>query len=821
MKFFSEEKSVSKAAFFYAEAGYKVFPASYIQKDDGTKGTFSPLCKHGYKSASKDADQIYKWWASFPGALISIPTGIESGLLALVVKSNSTFSAKTVCFSTPFNEVVYLFQSPKNKNCPIFGQIEEGTFHGEGSSIIVPPSSFSDKTAENKEVFGAWKVIQNGELAEIPAPLLEKMCAVSCVEKVEQQLAPAAAVPVVAKTVVAKTVAAKEKSVDKTQKYKMFDGEIWKVKYNEVEEKFDKLEKLSSYIEVLALTRTEDKCGWGAWLKWYDPDGETHTWPMPFSMLNQPGSPWLMHLQEEGFCVSQEGVNYLRGYLANAGIYTQKRARLATKTGWSEDNQTFALPHRNLGADQEEQVVMQQNPNTAKMYRSAGTLEEWKREVAAKSVGNSRLTFMLCAALTGPMLYLVGGESGGFHIVGESSKGKSTALRLAASVWGDQGGHFKSWRTTDNAAESLAVFSNDTCLVLDEIGQAPAKACAEMAYMLANGNGKSRAGRDGQAKMAQSWRLCFLSSGEITLAQKMSEIEKGNVKAGQEVRMAEIMADAGRGKGVFETCHGMPPAEFAMKIKEVTNTFYGTAGPAFVEILIKEKEISKKIRALSENFAKEVCEETADGQVIRVAQRFGMCLAAGQIAVEHGIFPHTTENIEESVKKCFESWLEMRGGQGAGEDKEIIKTIKLFIGTYGQSHFQNLNPRTDSDGNEIEQICLKRFGYRSNDEYYVLEDAWQEIFKKFHAKKVVKVLIKEGIIDCQEQEGRSKTKKSFPGVGKVRCYVVRINDDKTSKAKKEIEEKEAITSKIFEQGELMDDIPTPEFCAEIINGMAV
>ena len=85
---------------------------------------------------------------------------------------------------------------------------------------------------------------------------------------------------------------------------------------------------------------------------------------------------------------------------------------------------------------------------------------------------------------------------------------------------------------------------------------------------------------------------------------------------------------------------------------------------------------------------------------------------------------------------------------------------------------------------------------------------------------MAKVLIKEGIIDCQEQEGRSKTKKSFPGVGKVRCYVVRINDDKTSKAKKEIEEKEAITSKFFEQGSLVEGIPAAEFYAEIVNGMS-
>ena len=611
-----------------------------------------------------------------------------------------------------------------------------------------------------------------------------------------------------------------ELKVKRSQKVKKYEDGFWKVVFDEESKELVKIQKISSPIEILAMTRTEDNSGWGVLLQWTDPDKNIHTWAMPWDMLNKPGNEWLSYLQGHGFSVTPEGIMNVKEFLASADSYTTKRARLATKTGWSEDARTFALPHKNLGAEKAEKVVMQQTPGTAKMYRQAGTLEEWKREVAEKSVGNSRLTFMMCAALTGPMLYLTGGESGGFHIVGESSKGKSTALRLAASIWGDQGGHFKSWRTTDNAAESLAVFSNDTCLVLDEIGEAPAKACSDLAYMLANGTGKSRAGRDGQAKAAQTWRTTFLSSGEITLSQKLSEVDK-KLQAGQAVRIAEILADAGRNMGVFEDCHGMKPAEFAVKIKDVSRELYGTAGPAFVESLIKTDEISKKIKVLSEDFAKRVCEEKADGQVLRVAMRFGMCLAAGKIAVEHGIFPHTIEHIETAVRKCFESWLEMRGGQGAGEDKNIIKTMQLFIEKHGQSRFQNLQPRTDAEGNEIEQICINRCGFRSDDEFYVLEESWeQEIFKGFNTKKAAKVLQKEGILECQEA-GRIKTKKSFPGVGKIRCYVIRINDEKTSQLKKEIEEKEILTNQLFIQGELMDGIPVQDFCRELTNGMAV
>ena len=611
----------------------------------------------------------------------------------------------------------------------------------------------------------------------------------------------------------------KKEKIDKALKVKMYDDGLWRVTFDEPNNRFIQLEQLSSAISISAIAKTESSDNWSALLQWLDNAKNIHTWAMPMEIIHQSGNMWLEKLTKEGFWVLPDGISHIKNFLASSYKNTTKQARLAIKTGWSEDLKTFALPHTNIGSDQEELVVMQQTPGTSKMYKSSGTLEDWKQEVAEKSVGNSRLTFMACAAFTGPILYMTGAENGGFHFVGESSKGKSTALRLAASIWGDQAGHFKSWRTTDNAAESLAVFSNDTCLILDEIGEAPAKAAAEMAYMLSNGIGKARAGRDGQARAVSTWRTTFLSSGEITLGQKLSEAGI-KPRAGQEVRVAEILADAGKNQGIFEDCKGMQPNDFAVSIKEAAQEFYGTAGAAFVEVLIKTEDISKKIKKLSDDFAKSACEKEADGQVLRVAQRFGLCLAAGKIAVEHGILPHTIEDIEISVKKCFESWLEMRGGQGAGEDREIIKTLKLFIELHGQSRFQNLHPRTDQDGQEIEQICHNRCGFRDGDKFYILEEAWEkEIFKGFNTKKAAKILRKEEILRCKEYD-HYKTKKALPGLGKVPCYIIKMD---TSDIRLETSEQ---TKTIETQANLLEGtdkkiegIPPEDFFGEILNGM--
>jgi putative DNA primase/helicase len=75
--------------------------------------------------------------------------------------------------------------------------------------------------------------------------------------------------------------------------------------------------------------------------------------------------------------------------------------------------------------------------------------------VWALCVGNSRLAFAVACAFAGPLLRPAGMESGGFHYRGDSSSGKTTALKVAASVYGGAG-YLQRWRTTDNALEAIA-----------------------------------------------------------------------------------------------------------------------------------------------------------------------------------------------------------------------------------------------------------------------------------------------------------------------------------------------------------------------------
>lgn len=100
----------------------------------------------------------------------------------------------------------------------------------------------------------------------------------------------------------------------------------------------------------------------------------------------------------------------------------------------------------------------------------------------------------------GALLDLATEDGGGFHLLGGSSNGKTSTLKVAASVWGRPDRYTRTWRATSNALEGLASMHNDGALILDEITQIDPKEVGNAAYMLANGEGKNRSGRTGIAK---------------------------------------------------------------------------------------------------------------------------------------------------------------------------------------------------------------------------------------------------------------------------------------------------------------------------------
>lgn len=174
-------------------------------------------------------------------------------------------------------------------------------------------------------------------------------------------------------------------------------------------------------------------------------------------------------------------------------------------------------------------------------YEISGTNQAWGQQIGRYMLNNSRGILAVCAALAPPLLKVVGMEGGGFHLVGPSSCGKTTLLRVAASVSGNPATTIKTLDATASNLEAAAAVCNDGLLILDELGQAAPDALGGLVYKLASGIGRGRADQRGEARERKSWRNLFLTTGEVDMTTMLKTIGK-RPAAGQELRLVSIPA---------------------------------------------------------------------------------------------------------------------------------------------------------------------------------------------------------------------------------------------------------------------------------------
>jgi uncharacterized protein (DUF927 family) len=527
-----------------------------------------------------------------------------------------------------------------------------------------------------------------------------------------------------------------------------------------------------SRLEVVALTRSDAGEDWGALLRWQDADGRTHEWAMPWELLARAdGSDWLAALLSGGLIVApgRKARQRLHEYLTTTR--PPARVRCVSRVGWH--GHVFVLPDVALGASAES-VRLQTAAPLNHAFRSSGTLEEWQHEVAAPCVGNSRLVLAVSAAFAAPLLALIDAESGGFHFRGPSSIGKTTALRVAGSVWGGGGlrGYIGTWRATANGLEAVAAAHCDALLCLDELSEVEAREAGAVAYMLANGTGKARARRDGGARSPAEWRALFLSSGEIGLADKVREDGKRKATAGQAVRVVDVPADAGAGLGLLEELHGSPDAAaFVQQLGASVATFYGTAGRAFVAALAeKPDDAADLVRDLCRRFLDAHVPTKSDGQVRRVAERFALAAAAGELAIALGIVPWPERAAVAASEACLRAWLSDRGGIGPAELADALERVRGFFLEHGSSRFDPVR-----DEQSVYSVRDRAGWWREDEEgrreWLLLPKVFKdELAAGFDSRALAKECIARGWLR-PDATGRSCRSERVSNLGKVRVYV--------------------------------------------------
>ena len=520
------------------------------------------------------------------------------------------------------------------------------------------------------------------------------------------------------------------------------------------------------------LVRNDASDGWRLLIAWHDLDGMPHEEAMPLELLTGEGPELARTLAQGGMLLPPDpGLRkHLLRYLCEAGPKVNPRVRLVEALGWQAS--AFILPDGETIGHAGEPVRFAGELPGLRSKATKGTLEGWQQGVARFAVGNPRLAFALACAFAGPLLEMVRPDGGGgFNLMGFSSKGKSTCLEAAASVWG-RPDPLPTWRATGNGLEGIAATRNDGFLVLDELSQVDPKEAGSVAYMLANGSAKARANREGGARTMRQWRLVFLSSGEQGLEDKMMEDGK-RARAGQEVRVPDIPCPA---EGMFEEAHGLPSlGALAEHLKAQARKHYGHAARAFLAGLCQEWEhrdaLQAKLRAMEHAWLASALPRGVDAQVQRVAGRFALVAVAGELAQRMGILPWAEGDASSAALVCFKAWLDRRGFTGASEVHRGIEAVLAFLEKNGQARFDEYGVR---DAHIINRAGTKKKAEGPVDgwDYFITAGAWKEACSGFSSTSVAKACADAGILEPGADGKHSRT-VSIPNHGKPRCYVIR------------------------------------------------
>ncbi len=547
-------------------------------------------------------------------------------------------------------------------------------------------------------------------------------------------------------------------------------------------------------IEVLGEGRDGSGEGWSKYLRWQDADGRWHPWAMPNRLLATQQGELEAVLMDKGLSVTTDAAAKAHLRAALAGVKSGSRVALADAPGWAapDDGQAaYVLVDGEVIGDPAEAVVLRSQPENATIKtKQAGTLESWQANVAAKAAGNPVAAFSICMAFAGPLLKPLGESSGGFHFFGRSKAGKTLAMRMGVSVWGPprKNGPLRDWRSTANALEGAAEESNDGFLTLDEIHQAEPREVVGAVYQLANESGKGRMNRDAVSKRRKVWQVMVESCGEVDIATIAAKHTSTPLPAGADVRLPSVPID---GREMWPNLHGCKSSlEMMAALQQALVGHYGVAiRPFLIELTNTLAENDGTLEQASEEMRLTLYADLpadADPQVKEVARRCALIALAGELATEWTILPWKAGEATLTARTVMGWWLGRRGGAGATEESQHVRTVRAYLSEYGSARFVALDLQLEHGqaGRWIERHpdrpIQSRTGWRrtssdgEGDEYLIDRDGWQKMCADSGADpaEVAKTLAAAGHLAAGDGKNLAKRVR-LPNVGSIRCYVVK------------------------------------------------
>lgn len=430
-----------------------------------------------------------------------------------------------------------------------------------------------------------------------------------------------------------------------------------------------------------------------------------------------------------------------------------------SRMGWQKDG-SFVLPDQHYTTSTDSPpLVLTPPPGYDRIQSGWVTEGSWKAWCdLVTEVGDHPYPFIaIYAAAAAPLMNVL--KLPGFVVdfSGETSGGKTTMLRLAASVWGRpsdaQPSAMYSWDSTKVWIERTAGFLQNLPLILDETKRAKShRIVRDVIYDFCQGQGRGRGALDGSRK-TDSWCSVMLSSGEGAATDFSQD-------AGTRAR---VLALKGRPLGRDPKEGGRLSEEIQMVVAEN----YGHLGRKMIQYLIAMTDQHEDLRGMYRE-ARDYFSKAVDNPV---ARRHSAYLAVLHVTSR---ILHTQLEVPEPRCDVLEPLLEAQAYMASDADRplEVLRDVLTWV-TANQTSFYGRH--VCRQGEDLVPHNGWKGRWDDTEEWthiYIVNNALSVILKQLghHPPEIIQSWVSRDYLDAGN---KTATKTTRIAGAVARCYAIK------------------------------------------------
>lgn len=267
----------------------------------------------------------------------------------------------------------------------------------------------------------------------------------------------------------------------------------------------------------------------------------------------------------------------------------QKKADISRKQfGWIDDDMTgFALGSNLIHADS-----IENNPPSSrtapyfKIFEPKGTLEGWKKTISFfDKPGMEAYQYALGTGFGAVLSRMTPLHGSLLHMYSkESGFGKTTVLKIGASIWGDPREFVRGASDTNNSTLLFAETWKDLPVYIDELTNIDAKAASKLVYDITSGRQKDRMISSGNTSRWRGvpWSTIFFTTANTSIVSIVASAKDSPQAEAQ--RVVEINAQ-----------NRLKDKKGGDQLAANLTKHYGHAGPIFLQYVMRNKAAVQKL----------------------------------------------------------------------------------------------------------------------------------------------------------------------------------------------------------------------------------